>query len=151
MNKSYGSVESERFQQYMQMQRLCLVALFLLGCHHADAFVLPSSNGANRWISSLPYRRVFTFQRTTGSSALYYKGDSGTSEKDFYSVLGITKTAGETEVKGAYRKLAKLYHPGKATIWVSARSGYHQTKTASLESAIWFTHFVLWKHRRQSR
>ena len=95
------------------MQRLRLVAVLLLGGNHVGAFVLPNSSGVNAWISSFP---SITFQRTSGSSALYYKGDSGSSEKDFYSVLGITKTAGETDIKGAYRKLAKLYHPGKATV-----------------------------------
>jgi len=31
--------------------------------------------------------------------------------KDYYSVLGITRTASEAEIKAAYRKLARKYHP----------------------------------------
>ena len=31
--------------------------------------------------------------------------------KDYYSVLGIARTAGEAEIKSAYRKLARKYHP----------------------------------------
>lgn len=31
--------------------------------------------------------------------------------KDLYQVLGITKTASEAEIKSAYRKLARKYHP----------------------------------------
>jgi DnaJ-class molecular chaperone len=31
--------------------------------------------------------------------------------KDYYSTLGVTKTASEKEIKQAYRKLARKYHP----------------------------------------
>ncbi|MQA78125.1 MAG: molecular chaperone DnaJ [Streptosporangiales bacterium] len=32
-------------------------------------------------------------------------------EKDYYKVLGVTKDAGTAEIKKAYRKLARQYHP----------------------------------------
>ena len=32
-------------------------------------------------------------------------------KRDYYEVLGIAKGASEAEIKSAYRKLAKKYHP----------------------------------------
>ncbi|MBU1862192.1 MAG: DnaJ domain-containing protein, partial [Candidatus Omnitrophica bacterium] len=33
------------------------------------------------------------------------------SKKDYYEILGVHKKADEKEIKKAYRRLAKQYHP----------------------------------------
>ena len=89
--------------------------------HAADAFVFPISSirranpSGDKYENhvSLPDQHRATSRAITVTTLRYLRQpESDTSERDFYSVLGISRSASESEIKGAYRKLAKLYHPG---------------------------------------
>ena len=42
---------------------------------------------------------------------LIERGNTMADKRDYYEVLGVSRNADEKEIKRAYRKLAKKYHP----------------------------------------
>jgi preprotein translocase subunit Sec63 len=95
-----------RFYNVAVSTFLCLAAV--------DAFA-PSStvrnvNGIhnNKHIAS-----TFHNQNTGASSSTsLYMSTRNQTGRDFYKILGVQRNADLSEIKRAYRKLAKEYHPG---------------------------------------
>ena len=52
------------------------------------------------------------------------------SKRDFYEVLGVSRGADEKELKSAYRKLAKQYHPDTNKDDASAEAKFKEVNEA---------------------
>ena len=51
-------------------------------------------------------------------------------KRDYYEVLGINKNASSEEIKKAYRKLAKQYHPDVNTSDEKTAEKFHEVSEA---------------------
>ena len=47
------------------------------------------------------------------------------SKRDYYEVLSVGKGAGDQEIKGAYRELAKRYHPDRNPVSITVLRKEH--------------------------
>lgn len=60
---------------------------------------------------SMNHKMSVGMPRRSVRSALRRSFSAGKGDVDLYEVLGVSKSATDTEIKSAYRKLTKLHHP----------------------------------------
>jgi hypothetical protein len=50
--------------------------------------------------------------KTTTTTTLFISTEMRNTERNFYAILQVNRKANDAEIKLAYRRLAKIYHPG---------------------------------------
>lgn len=96
---------SIQIRQHTQHATRLQLVHFLFGIAKADDFVTEAEVEAIRKIAGYLYINQYDFESI---KAMFYEASDNA-----YKILEITKAASDDEVKKAYRKMAKKYHPDK--------------------------------------
>lgn len=106
-------LECHRRRTLLQMFMEILIATALAdgGMHQAERKVLESA-AATLGFSTLEFRHILE-RLQAGQHMQRQPPNSAAKLNDAYKLLGLTKAAGDDEIKKAYRKLMNQHHPDK--------------------------------------
>jgi len=97
---------------------LSLLCTAMTALHTASAFApattrTSSSVHSGRFTDATLHQQIFTnkHQQRTASNTKLRMSTRNKTNRDFYAILGVGRNAAAPEIKQAYRKQAKQYHP----------------------------------------
>ncbi|MGB5263096.1 MAG: TerB family tellurite resistance protein [Lutimonas sp.] len=117
--------------EHMEMTERINLLRFLFNVAKADGQVGAHEVNKLKSISNYLYISTYDFESV---KRLFYQEQKTTSRND-YAILGLDPTATNEEVKSAYRKLVKKYHPDKIRTLTSAQIEASEEKFREVQKA----------------